>query len=141
MKLHMIGIAFALCALACQQDRQTPGGPLSEVSDSAGVRIVDNVRAPEGSRLGWTIGPEPTVSIGVVEGDETYMLNRVTDATRLSDGRIVVVNSGTSEMRVFGPTGAVAASHSSTRPGTSAATSSCRSTLAIAVRVSPNRRL
>ncbi len=105
MKLCIIGIAFALCAQACQQDRQTPVGSPSEVRDSAGVRIVDNVRPPEGSRPGWTIGPEPTVSIGAFEGEEPYMLDRVSDATRLSDGRIVVVNSGTSEMRVFDASG------------------------------------
>ena len=109
MKTRAIGIMLALCALACQPDRQNPAGSSSEVRDSAGVRIVDNVRPPEGSRLGWTIGPEPTVSIGVLEGEEPYMLNRVSDATRLSDGRIVVVNSGTSEMRVFDPSGAYVA--------------------------------
>lgn len=105
MKPRIIGMAFALSALACQQDRQNPAGSQSEVRDSAGVRIVDNARPPEGSRLGWTIGPQPIVSIGAVEGDEPYMLGNVTDATRLSDGRIVVVNSGTSEMRVFDPSG------------------------------------
>ncbi|MCY4399406.1 MAG: 6-bladed beta-propeller [Gemmatimonadetes bacterium] len=69
--------------------------------DSAGIRIVENVRPADDSRLPWGIGPEPTVSIGAVVGDEAYLLHRVSDAVVLPDGRIVVANSGTNELRVF----------------------------------------
>ncbi len=106
MTIRIVGVLFALGVLACQQDRQDSGDLQSEVRDSAGVRIVDNARPPEGSRLGWRIGPEPTVSIGVLEGDDPYMLGGVTDAVRLRDGRIVVVNGSTIELRVFDSSGA-----------------------------------
>ena len=106
MKIRIVGVLLALGALACQQDRQDSGELQREVRDSAGVRIVDNARPPEGSRLGWRIGPEPTVSIGVLEGDDPYMLGGVTDAVRLRDGRIVVVNGSTIEIRVFDSSGA-----------------------------------
>lgn len=76
-------------------------GLAGEVRDSAGIRIVENARPPEGSRLGWRIGPEPAVSIGVFEGEEPYLLHWALDATRLGDGRIVVANAGTDELRVF----------------------------------------
>ena len=79
MKIRIVGVLLALGALACQQDRQDSGELQREVRDSAGVRIVDNARPPEGSRLGWRIGPEPTVSIGVLEGDDPYMLGGVTE--------------------------------------------------------------
>ena len=78
-----------------------PTAPQAQVKDSAGILIVENARPPEGSRLGWRIGPEPTVSIGAVDGEEPYLLHLAWDATRLSDGRIVVANTGTQEMRVF----------------------------------------
>ena len=87
--------------LACGQDPQTSGGLVSEARDSAGILIVENARPPDASRLGWRIGPEPDVSIGVLEGEEPYMLHWVGGATRLPDGRIVVANGGTQEVRVF----------------------------------------
>ena len=89
---------------ACHVGGDGPAGLRSEVRDSAGIWIVENSEPPEGSRLGWTIGPEPTASIGVVDGEEPYMLYRAYDAVMLSDGRIVVANTGTQE-RVFDQSG------------------------------------
>ena len=97
-----IAVAFiVLGAPACQQERETPSVRQTETGDSAGIRVIENPRPAEGSRLGWRIGPEPTVSIGEVEGEEPDMLHQVIDATRLPDGRIVVANRGTDEVRVF----------------------------------------
>ena len=98
---RLIAMAIAVGATACQSDRQSPSGPRSELRDSAGIQVVENSRPPDGSRLAWRIGPEPTVSIGVLEGEDPYQLFHTTDATKLSDGRIVVVNRGTAELRVF----------------------------------------
>ena len=69
------------------------------------VRIVDNPRPPDGSRLGWRIGPQPVVSIGGGEGGDAAMFSDATDATILRDGRIVVADRGTSELRVFDRSG------------------------------------
>ncbi|WP_419933600.1 hypothetical protein [Candidatus Palauibacter sp.] len=95
----------ALTSAACGQERTRVPAPRAEIRDSAGIRIVENPRPPEGSRLAWRIGPEPLVSIGVLEGEEAYMLYGALDATRLSDGRIVVANRGTNELRVFDASG------------------------------------
>ena len=105
MKTHIPATLSVLSAMACQSDG-APGGPMSQLHDSAGIQIVENARPPDGSRLGWRFDPEPTVSIGVLEGDEPHMLFNVSDATRLTDGRIVVINGGTMEMRVFDGSGA-----------------------------------
>ena len=94
-------LAAVPALLASCQDGQAPVGGTFEVRDSAGIRIVENARPPEGSRLAWRIGPEPAVSIGVFEGEEPYMLYGALDATRLRDDRIVVANRGTDELRVF----------------------------------------
>ena len=78
----------------------------SQARDSARITIVENARPALDSRLGWRIGEAPVVSIGAEEGDPGEMLFDVRDATRLADGRIVVANAGTSELRVFGADGA-----------------------------------
>ena len=70
--------------------------------DSAGIRIVENTRPPEGSQLDWRIGAEPIVSIGSTMGDEDpYLFSRVFGLARLSDGRIVIGDEGAKELRVF----------------------------------------
>jgi hypothetical protein len=48
-----------------------------------------------------TVLREPRVRIGVADGDAAYLLFGARQAQRLSDGRIVVMNSGTSEIRIF----------------------------------------
>ena len=95
----------AMSAAACQGDpeeAEDPGHAL--VRDSAGIEIVENARPHEGSRLEW-IGPEPSVSIGEFDGEDPYVLYRVRDATRLSDGRIVVAHRSSGELRVFDASG------------------------------------
>lgn len=77
------------------------GSSRSVVRDSAGVTIVENERPPLDSRLGWRVGEAPAVTIGSPTGDPAYELFRVGGATRLSDGRIVVANAGSGELRVF----------------------------------------
>jgi hypothetical protein len=69
--------------------------------DSAGITVVEN----EGPYETWQVEPSPVVRIGVVEGDSAYQFHRIAFAGRLSDGRIVVVNGGTREIRWFGPDG------------------------------------
>jgi hypothetical protein len=54
----------------------------------------------------WSLESEPVVRIGAVDGPPEYQLSRVAYAARLSDGRIVVVDGGSSELRWFGPDGA-----------------------------------
>ena len=97
--------ALAAVSIACQ-DRALPDAPpASESPDYAGVRIVENARPAADSRLPWRIGPGPTVSIGEATGDEPYMLYRAIDAVTLADGRIVIANAGTNELRVFDAAG------------------------------------
>ena len=102
MRNRIVAAVIVLGVIACQEDRQVSTGLWSEVRDSAGIRISENAEPPEGSRLPWRIGPEPTVSIGVLEGEEPYMLLHVSHAARLSDGRIVMANAGTSEDYLLG---------------------------------------
>lgn len=85
----------------CADSNDARSAPQSVVRDSAGVTIVENDMPQPNSRLPWSISASPTVSIGTLEGEDAYQLFRVSDAMRLEDGRIVVVNRGSNEMRVF----------------------------------------
>lgn len=52
----------------------------------------------------WT-PVEPVLRVGAIDGDSAYQLYEVRDATRLPDGRLVVANAGSHEIRVFGLNG------------------------------------
>ena len=94
----------ALCLLllvpACTPDRSPPI-TTPQLRDSADIRIAENPRPPGGSRLGWRIGPDPTVTIGAAEGEDPYLLHRVGTTATLSDGSIVVPDGASNEVRVF----------------------------------------
>jgi hypothetical protein len=49
----------------------------------------------------WRVSDEPVLKIGVVDGSPQYQLHQVQDVRRLEDGRIVVANGGTQEIRFF----------------------------------------
>jgi len=72
--------------------------------DSAGIHITEN-SDPSDSVSRWIVETEPMTEIGVVDGDSMYQMFQVYDAARLSDGSIVVVNTGTSELRIFDEAG------------------------------------
>ena len=103
-------VVLALMATSCEDASDSgarPGEEAAEpqIRDSAGIRIVENVRPADGSRLGWRISPEPVISIGTVEGGEDFQLYRVDDALKLQDGRIVVANGGSHQLLVFDSNG------------------------------------
>lgn len=110
-----VQIALVALAIFACQDVERPPEDASEpdalsvaqyqVRDSAGIRIIENARPPEGSRLGWRIGAEPSVTIGSVEADDDFQLHRVDDALKLADGRLVVANGGSHQLLVFDEAG------------------------------------
>src|SRR5688572_2835117 len=95
----VVAIAGTAWVAAC-----TDGGIGSGPSrrDSAGVEIVENRGAPAWtSATAWTVADTPSVSIGGNESDSTALFSRVQNAVRLGDGRIVVANGGTRELRFY----------------------------------------
>ncbi len=89
-----------LLSLACTPDTSPLLSTLL-LRDSADIRIAENPRPPEGSRLGWQIGPDPTVTIGSADGEAPYLLYRVGKPATLADGSIVVPEGISSQVRVF----------------------------------------
>lgn len=94
-------IAFAALATACA------GGDaaLLTLRDSAGITIAENAPDAVERATVWTIDSQPTLTIGALEGDSAYQLFRVGGAARLADGRVVILNAGTHQVRFFGTDG------------------------------------
>lgn len=103
-------LVLTLGGTGCEEAGEDAGNGLRVVvRDSAGVSIVENSAPAPDSRLPWEFGAAPTLSIGAVDSGEADQLFRVTDATRLADGRIVIANAGSNELRIFGSDGSHAA--------------------------------
>lgn len=98
-------IPFLFAATACGGVETETSSGWSEVRDSAGITIVRN-RVPAGDPLRWAVAGSPAVSIGSVDGPEGGNLFNVVGAARLHDGRILIANAGTSEIKVFDQEGA-----------------------------------
>lgn len=74
------------------------------VRDSAGIAIVESA-GPALAPSGWTLSSEPTLRIGAVEGEGAEQFTVVRGVTQLADGRIVVLDQETSEIRYFDASG------------------------------------
>lgn len=92
-------VATAACS---REPASTPG---TQVRDSAGVRIVVSERPRWTPAARWSVAGEPELVIGREEGEDPYLFSRVGGARRLPDGRIVVANGGTSEIRFYDSAG------------------------------------
>jgi len=96
-------VSLFLSSTAC-----SPDGPSSNLvtrTDSAGVTIVHNSGPRPADDGGWNVGTEPTLSIGILEGEDAYQFFGVAGTHRFSDGRLGVVNAGTREVRIYGQDG------------------------------------
>lgn len=74
--------------------------PLAVVLASFTYASCSDGQSADESRA-WHVSDAPAIQIGVADGDPGYQFYRVQDVRRLSDGRIVVANSGTNELRFF----------------------------------------
>ena len=72
-----------------------------EVRDSAGITVAESV-SPVWPGSGWQVGEEPTLLIGSANSEE---LIRPRDAIRLDDGRLVVTDEGSRQVKFFAPDG------------------------------------
>jgi hypothetical protein len=59
----------------------------------------------------WTLDGMPTLQIGIVDGDENYQLYDVAGAMQLPNGNIAVLNSGSSQIRMYDAAGKFIAAH------------------------------
>jgi hypothetical protein len=76
-----------------------------QTADSAGVRVMLS-RPGDVPADSWRLAAAPDVEIGVETGQPAYQLDRVSSGAILSNGTIVVANSGSRELRFFDAAGA-----------------------------------
>lgn len=94
-----VAAVLILGLAACNSESQRTTDTVRR--DSAGVQIVENLIDLSSSAAVWRVGPEPFVTIGAVEGEAAYLLDAVRGIVVLSDGRIVVANSGDRTLRWY----------------------------------------
>jgi hypothetical protein len=73
--------------------------------DSAGVQLVQVDEGAWDRVAHMEVPPTPDLSIGAREGPDEELLYRVSGGLVLGDGRIVVLNAGARELRIYGADG------------------------------------
>lgn len=73
--------------------------------DSTTVPVTESSSPLWQGDAAWQIDSVPAVRVGVQDGPEPYQFFRLTDAIRLADGRLVVSNAGSGELRYYEPDG------------------------------------
>lgn len=100
MKVPLTSLVLALLPwAACGCESPAARQDASTARDSAGVRIVENLRGLFPTP--WQVDAEPTLSIGSVDGDPDHLLYRVIGAAGLPGGRIVIANEGSLELLFY----------------------------------------
>ena len=101
---HPAAIALlATSVISCESGSSVDES--SSARDSAGVTIVENTRPAWRAGDSWLVPETARVTIGVIGGDPAYELFRPRAAFRLSDGRIVIANTGTQQVRYYAESG------------------------------------
>ena len=98
-------LVLAGCADGSNQ-ASAPGA--TTVRDSAGVRIVTSAAPLWGTEAGWTVDPDPSVTIGTEEpmGDGTDILfGSIRSMVVLPSGRFAVADEHSAIVSVFDPDG------------------------------------
>lgn len=96
-------LLLLLGSSACRDAEPSRRGP--SVRDSAGIQVVEHRQLDHPGHLTWRMPDEPRWVVGGSgEGGEAELF-RVTSVRRAGDGTIIVANSGTHEVRLFGPEG------------------------------------
>lgn len=91
------------CMLLLPQGGSLDAQEPPTIRDSAGVTIIENAESVRAAPI--LVSGVPEVRVGAREGDLPELFTEIRDATRLPDGRLVVVDGGSREIRLFGPEG------------------------------------
>ena len=82
----------------------TPAGA-QQVTVEGGARVLSYDAAAR-PRARWTVEPTPVFQVGGAEGEGPTEFSQVLGVARLSDGRVVMADAASTELRVFSPAGA-----------------------------------
>lgn len=102
-RVVFVTLAFAMLALAgCSDANEPVGGVRTTESDSAGITIVQISGSVQDLPL-WQLD---TVPVTEISGNAAPFLGAVGEVALLSDGRLLVEDDQTAELRQFDATGA-----------------------------------
>ncbi|MEX2609193.1 MAG: hypothetical protein WEA24_04545 [Gemmatimonadota bacterium] len=103
MQAHLTPAVVTLMLAACgAADSPTVA---VEVRDSAGITIVGNRGAGWDSAAAWEVAEEPLLVLGAEASTPAHAFTYVMAGARLSDGRIVVAEGTTQDVRYFAADG------------------------------------
>lgn len=97
IRTRYLPLALVLCGAA-------PSATAQASRDSAGIRVIDNAKPAWSTGREWRLSEKPTLDIGAGTGAD-YELGRIAGATRLSDGRLVVADQSTLQLKFYDPSG------------------------------------
>ena len=78
--------------------------PLFSARDSSGVQIWEYSKIPEINNA-WTVSEHPILVLGQEAGEDPYLFTMVRNALRDGDGRIVIADGRSKEIRFFSADG------------------------------------
>jgi hypothetical protein len=113
MLMRSVRVLYLLAIPGCSMSDDTQDAdslPPWTVSDSAGVTIVENEDRPSLAQSGFSLSDSPLLSIGTMADEAEYQLFQVSGGALLDDGRIVIANGGSHELRVYNADGSFARS-------------------------------
>ncbi len=102
-RLAPTAAAFILALSACQ-GAEEGRGPVATMFDSAGIDIALTPASVADAPTGWTVGRTPDLILGDGDGgnEEFY---RIAGVRQVPDGRIAVLDRGSSSVRFFDTAG------------------------------------
>jgi len=95
-------LAAVLAGCSGSADRARPA---SAVRDSAGIRIVESAGPAWDEGSAWHLAGSPLLDLGRLDGPAETQFFRVSAATRLSDGSLVLGSFGSHDLRRFAASG------------------------------------
>ena len=104
---HAVLVACSVVTMACERpsDDGLPSGVPFMERDSAGVLVAITSGARARAPIGWVVDSVPEYQIGEVSGEEPYLFSAVQGTGQFSDGRVVVLDRASCELRFFGADG------------------------------------
>jgi hypothetical protein len=90
----------ALGMMACEGTVEDPASDSSSRSE-AGIDAQVVASGVDAQTPRWTVSTEPELTLGTEDGDGTETFSGIAYAARLADGRVLVLDGGSSEIRIF----------------------------------------
>lgn len=104
-RLRPLLLLSAVTAACAPGSDRSDAPTAATLRDSAGVTIVENRAGAFDADAPWTVGAEPVLDLGTLEGEGPEAFFRITDLHRAPDGRVFVADAGNTEVRIFSADG------------------------------------